>query len=586
MTQREQLETYLLNMLKPLEGRFSEGKASLKLGSFAAGYGCKIAGIEAELRLLWGLTPYWAGGGSSADTWKDIFLQAVRNGTNPEHKEFWGIVGNKDQRIVEMAALSLNLLWTPEVIWNRLQEEEKENLENWLYRVSEVSVPESNWNFFAVLPNLALYKLGRKYSQDTINFGIDKYESYYLGNGWYSDGRRPQRDYYVSFAIHYYSLLYTWVMEKEDPERSRQYKERALAFAEDFIYWFDDCGRAIPFGRSQTYRFAQAAFWSAFAVVLGKECPQKGRVRGLIVRHMDYWMKQPIFDNGGVLTVGYAYPNLNMSEGYNAPGSPYWSFKTFLCLGLPAEDDFWKDEEEDFPVIEPVKAVPECCMLFQHFGNETVALASGQYTIPVYHTHSPAKYAKFAYSSVFGFSVPRSSETLIEAAPDSMLAFEVNGKIYVRKECLSAKVTDDCVTAVWSPVEGIVVETRLIPKGKGHIRQHKITVKCSCVAYDCGFAYPASRETLVTEATTLESQVHEARMQDENGYSLMRADEGEEMIIRAVPNTNLVFPLTGIPAVKRQLTAGTYEWETYCEAAMKAGIPVAGEGDCYAIYHE
>lgn len=312
-------------------------------------------------------------------------------------------------------------------------------------------------------------------------------------------------------------------------------------------------------------------------MALGEECPEKGRVRGLIVRHMNYWMRQPVFDNGGILTVGYAYPNLNMSEGYNSPGSPYWAFKTFLCLGLKEEDAFWQDQEEGFPKLEKTKLIPESRMLFQHFGQETVALTSGQYTIPVYHTHSPAKYAKFAYSSVFGFSVPRRSETLIEAAPDNMLAFETGEKIYVRKECISFQLSAECVTSTWSPVKGILVETCLIPRGRGHLRRHKVVTEYPCTAYDCGFAYPFAKES---ECRT---DGEEARVQDDNGYSLVRSKQGEAMVIDAVPNTNLVFPLTKIPAVKHMLEQGTYQWETYCEAALKKGIPVAREGDCYEL---
>ena len=61
-----------------------------------------------------------------------------------------------------------------------------------------------------------------------------------------------------------------------------------------------------------------------------------GRDEGDCARHLDYWMKQPIFDNGGILTVGYTYPNLLMSETYNAPGSPYWALR--LCI-LDLPDD-------------------------------------------------------------------------------------------------------------------------------------------------------------------------------------------------------------------------------------------------------
>lgn len=47
-------------------------------------------------------------------------------------------------------------------------------------------------------------------------------------------------------------------------------------------------------------------------------------MKGIVLRHLRWWLKQPMFDRDGVLSVGYSYPNLAMAEDYNAPGSPYW----------------------------------------------------------------------------------------------------------------------------------------------------------------------------------------------------------------------------------------------------------------------
>ncbi|MFP4975550.1 DUF2264 domain-containing protein [Paenibacillus sp. CN-4] len=56
---------------------------------------------------------------------------------------------------------------------------------------------------------------------------------------------------------------------------------------------------------------------------------------------------QPFFDRSGLLTVGYAYPNLVISENYNATGSPYSALKTFLLLALAEDSAFWTVEEVD-----------------------------------------------------------------------------------------------------------------------------------------------------------------------------------------------------------------------------------------------
>lgn len=96
-------------------------------------------------------------------------------------------------------------------------------------------------------------------------------------------------------------------------------------------------------------------------------------MKGIVARHLDYWTKQPIFDNGGILTVGYTYPNLLMSETYNAPASPYWALKAFVFLALPDDHPFWQAEEESLPSLEPVHCIRECDMLICHRPHEAVA---------------------------------------------------------------------------------------------------------------------------------------------------------------------------------------------------------------------
>lgn len=100
---------------------------------------------------------------------------------------------------------------------------------------------------------------GMTYSQVRIEEDLNKIDHFYLGDGWYCDGVETQIDYYVSFAIHYYSLLYTRFMP-EDELRVAKMKERATIFAQTFKYWFTQEGAAIPFGRSLAYRFAQVSF--------------------------------------------------------------------------------------------------------------------------------------------------------------------------------------------------------------------------------------------------------------------------------------------------------------------------------------
>ena len=522
-------------IIHPLKDYYTSGCAGIKCGNTGVCYGEEISLLEAFARVFWGLAPFW-GGGHDCDGLDGKCLQGIINGTDPGHPEYGGEMEDGSQKMVEAAPLGLALILAPHKVWEPLTDKQKENFHNWLLQMNKVEAVDNNWKFFAVLVNLGLKNVGVAYSAEIIQHGIERFESYYRSNGWYHDGNSAQADYYIAFAIHFYSLIYAKVMEEEDRENSQKYKKRATRFARDFIYWFADDGSALAFGRSLTYRFAQCAFWSA-CVFAGIEPFPLGVMKGIISRNLEWWLSKPIFDNGNVLSVGYGYPNYNMAEFYNAFGSPYWALKSFLILALDDEHEFFQTEALPLPKLDAVHPISEANMVIQHFGNYTVALTSGQWAFwnP---THCAEKYSKFAYSSNYAFSVPRSCVGIDKAGTDSMLAFDVDGMIYVRRECTEFSINEEgTVYSKWSPARGITVETFLIPTADGHIRKHIVNSAIDCVGYDCGFAVPNEIE-----------------------YEI--EGSGEIMVMDCEPNTNLLNPYTKMKAVRHEISRGITEIET------------------------
>jgi hypothetical protein len=84
-------------------------------------------------------------------------------------------------------------------------------------------------------------------------------------------------------------------------------------------------GRAIPFGRSMTYRFAMSSFWGALAFA-DVEPPAPltwGVIKGLQLRNVRWWTAQPgAYAPDGTFTIGFCYPNHNMTE-VNSPIPTY-----------------------------------------------------------------------------------------------------------------------------------------------------------------------------------------------------------------------------------------------------------------------
>ena len=65
-----------------------------------------------------------------------------------------------------------------------------------------------------------------------------------------------------------------------------------------------------------------------------------------------------------------------------------------------------------------------------------------------------------------------------------MLAFLIDGYVYVRRICEDFTVSAEKVVSVWSPYPKIQVETVVIPEEWGHKRIHRIVSNISCAAYD------------------------------------------------------------------------------------------------------
>ncbi len=565
MKTKSEFQQLVFSLLNPLKPHYSSNGAQLDLGVTMAHYDQNAAWMEAFSRPLWALVPLWAGGGEARD-FADIYRRGLCAGTDPKSEEYWGECGDFDQRFVEMAAISYGLLFAPQIVYQPLAETEKKNLLAYLNKINEHPLPVCNWILFAVLVNIALKSVRADYNQQILEEYLTGLETFYLGEGWYQDGDSGQKDYYISFAIHFYCLIYAKVMEQEDGERSALYKERALTFAKSFIYWFDEDGDAIPFGRSLTYRFAQVSFFSACLVADLEPFPLSV-MKGLIVRHLESWLKKPIFDRDGILTIGYGYPNLLMAESYNAPGSPYWGMKVFAFLMLPDDHPFWQVSAAAYPDRTPVCGIPQADMLMYHYGSHVTAFTPGIYS-PNGHGQTAAKYGKFAYDSKFGINIAKSAFELQENAPDSMLAFVINGYVYVRRICMEHKIMENGVYSKWSPYPGIEVETTIYPEAEGHLRIHSVTSEIFCEAYDCGFA------------VNMSGQSAEFRKGEEQGCSFagnvrsfckVKALEGggEGKVITAGPNTNLSYPKTVIPAIKYQINKGRQKLQTKVEAAWE-----------------
>jgi hypothetical protein len=558
LRRREDIERAARALFQPLLPHFSQGGARVKLGHSGVLFSEGAEQLEGFARPLWGMVPLAMGGGRF-DHW-ELYRRGLTSGSNPEHSEFWGWA-QRDQRQVEMAAIGFALAFLPEQVWEPLTERARDHLVAWLERINQHLPVPNNWQFFRVMVNLGLGRVGRFRSQEAERESLELLESWYQGDGWYRDGSLANVDYYVPWAFHTYGLLYAAAHSAHglgEAERAAAYRERARLFARDFQHWFDPRGAAIPFGRSLTYRFAQACFWGALVFADEPALPW-GRIKGLYLRHLRDWATRPIADGRGVLSIGYGYPNLLMSDPYNSAGSPYWAMKFFLALAAPEEHPFWQAEEEPLPDRDGLVAQPHAGMLLSRDGTQAVALSAGQ-SNPLY-PNGAARYGKLAYSSRFGFSVALHESRPHHNCHDSALSLrEPGGTWRVRDEIEERSLEGEFLYSLWRPWPDVTVETVLTGRCPWHLRLHRVTSARRLRSCETGFAL--GWEGIEPGRDPLETL-------GEQGAPLFRTPWGftgirdlrgqrEAQIQPAPPNTNLIEPRTVVPVMLAEHQAGCF----------------------------
>ena len=558
----------LLDMIRPLKAFYTPGKAFLNVSAAGVHYGRKIAGMEGFARILWGLGPLWHTDNKDlpeslrqeAAEWQELCITGIQNGTNPSHEEYWGDIHDFDQRMVEMAALAVAISLSPQKLYRDFSPQAQKNLYDWLNQINFKQVHGNNWRYFRILVNTTFRLLGLAWSEACVEDDLALIRSCYTGDGWYYDGNDGQIDYYVAFAIHFYSLIRAKLLQDMDPEFYQTTVEKGNQFCQDFAYWFANDGAELPFGRSLTYRFAHNSFFGALAFA-GGEGVGYGALKNLVLRNLESWLRRPIFDNAGVLSVGYHYPNLFMSENYNGGGSPYWALKSFIMLALPAEHPFWAEKAEEI-TYQPLKKLDHAHMLITHDANHHVqAFTAGQHCA-TNHGACAEKYEKLVYSNQFGFSVSRGNN-LAMGAFDSVLAVSCAKEEFYRVHNGRKKfsVTEEWIRSEYEILPEVTVTTWLVPDGSWHIRVHQIKTAYPIKAADGGYAIEnedAAGEKYGLNCRQAEKDGVFAHMP--NGISgIVSLSGGSCRVVDVFPNTNLFYPLTVIPMAVYELPAGEHQ---------------------------
>ncbi|MCE5343464.1 MAG: DUF2264 domain-containing protein, partial [Eubacteriales bacterium] len=218
---------------------------------------------------------------------------------------------------------------------------------------------------------------------------------------------------------------------------------------------------------------------------------------------------------------------------------------------------FWTAEEK--PYAAPILSLqPHARMLVARSanGDHVLAYTAGNHAHE--HAHDEAKYEKFVYSTVFGFSVPKAGKLLKDGAFDSMLAVSQDGDTFhPRYGCETYEVTREKVTSVWSPFPNVSIRSEIIPLAENwHVRVHHLHCETKIFIAEGGFAIAREGAGILQKTADEQSASVCAPWGVSAIYTLAGYERGT--VITPEPNTNLMSPRTELPTLTARLPAGEH----------------------------
>ncbi|MFT7836981.1 DUF2264 domain-containing protein [Saccharothrix sp. BKS2] len=286
-------------------------------------------------------------GGDVPPALLERYARGLVAGTDPAHPYAWPALVDMSQQLVEAASVALALHETRPWLFDLLSSAERERVVAWLAGFTGKRTPENNWVLFRVVVAQFLAEVGGPHEPDEITGGLERIEDWYLGDGWYSDGRGKNFDHYCGWALHLYPSL--WARMAGDTTRQELYASRLSRFLEQYQHFFAADGAPVHQGRSLTYRFATVApLW--LGALTGASPLPPGRTRRIASGVLRHFAEHGVPDERGLLTLGWYEPFLPTVQDYSGPASPYWASKAFLGLLVPPDHPVWADQEESAPV--------------------------------------------------------------------------------------------------------------------------------------------------------------------------------------------------------------------------------------------
>ncbi|WP_203903700.1 DUF2264 domain-containing protein [Virgisporangium aliadipatigenens] len=278
------------------------------------------------------------------------YAEGIDAGTDPASPEAWPRLADVPQARVEAASIAIALHESRAVLWDALDDRVRARVVDWLAEaVGRTDYPQCNWLWFQNVVEAFLRSVGGPWSSSDLERNIAATESWYRGDGWYTDGHGRHFDWYAGWAMNFYPLWYCRMSGPYVDEATwARYRERLRAYLDGVQHLYSPGGAPLHQGRSLTYRHAALApVWAG--AVFDATPLSPGRTRRLANGVLRYFTGARLGDDG-LQPIGWrgAFPAIR--QPYSGAGSPYWSGKAFAGLVLAPDHPVWTDAEEPLEV--------------------------------------------------------------------------------------------------------------------------------------------------------------------------------------------------------------------------------------------
>ncbi len=271
------------------------------------------------------------------------FLSGLAAGVDPAGPEAWPAIGHHTQTMVEAAVIALGLHLSRAATWERLSPATQERVVAWLSTGRGRRCADNNHVLLGATVQAFLASVGAPHDRTEIEQAFTSLESWYRGDGWYTDGEGRRFDHYNAFTFHLYPWFIDEMLALVDPgvpARAATWTGRLASFLGGYAAMMGTDGRPVLQGRSLAYRWGVLGpFWLGAA--LGVSPLSAGATRTLAAAQVRGFLDDGVAADGRLSLGWRGAASESLLQPYSMAGSPHWASKGFLGLAWPADHPLW-----------------------------------------------------------------------------------------------------------------------------------------------------------------------------------------------------------------------------------------------------